>query len=117
MFKLLFFSTIQSLLLALTQVFLKLGLNRMEPFGFNRIFFKSALFNLPFVSSGLCVAGASLIWFHIVKHFELSVAYPLISISYVFGMIASILIFHETVSLSRWIGVGFIMVGVIFLTK
>jgi undecaprenyl phosphate-alpha-L-ara4N flippase subunit ArnE len=89
----------------------------MEPFGFNWKFIKSALFNLPFVSSGICVASASLLWFYILKNFELSVAYPLISISYVFGMIASILIFHETVPLTRWVGVGFIMVGVVFLVK
>jgi undecaprenyl phosphate-alpha-L-ara4N flippase subunit ArnE len=88
----------------------------MEPFGFSWKFFKSALFNWQFASSGLCVVAASLIWFYIVKHFDLSVAYPMISISYVFGMLAAIFIFHETVSLSRWIGVGFIMLGVIFLT-
>jgi undecaprenyl phosphate-alpha-L-ara4N flippase subunit ArnE len=89
----------------------------MDPFGFNWRFFKSALLNLPFALSGICVATASLFWFYIVKHFPLSIAYPLISISYVFGMLASILVFKETVPLSRWIGVGFIMVGVVFLTK
>jgi undecaprenyl phosphate-alpha-L-ara4N flippase subunit ArnE len=89
----------------------------MEPFGFNWKFIKSALFNWQFASSGMCVAAASLIWFYIVKHFDLSVAYPLISISYVFGMLASVFIFHETVPASRWIGVGFIMAGVVFLTK
>ncbi|MDR1667649.1 MAG: EamA family transporter [Bacteroidales bacterium] len=117
MLKLIFFSTIQCIFLAFTQVFLKLGLERMDPFGFNWRFFKSALLNLPFALSGICVATASLFWFYIVKHFPLSIAYPLISISYVFGMLASILVFKETVPLSRWIGVGFIMVGVVFLTK
>ncbi|MDR1865457.1 MAG: EamA family transporter [Bacteroidales bacterium] len=117
MLKLVLFSTVQSLFLALTQVFLKFGLERMSPFGFNWRFFKSALFNLPFAASGICVAAASLIWFYIVKHFELSVAYPMISISYVFGMLASVFIFHEQVSVLRWIGVGFIMTGVVFLTK
>ncbi|GHT24490.1 membrane protein [Bacteroidia bacterium] len=117
MLKLILLSTIQSAFLAFTQVFLKLGLERMEPFGFNRQFFKSVLLNWQFASSGICMAAASFIWFYIVKHFPLSVAYPLISISYVFGMLASIVIFKETVPVSRWIGVGFIMIGVVFLTK
>jgi uncharacterized membrane protein len=117
MLKLVLLSTVQSVFLAFSQVFLKLGLERMEPFGFNRQFFKSALYNWQFALSGVCVATAALIWFYIIKHFPLSVAYPLISISYVFGMLASIVIFKETVPITRWIGVGFIMLGVVFLTK
>jgi undecaprenyl phosphate-alpha-L-ara4N flippase subunit ArnE len=115
--KLLLLSLVQSLFLAFTQVFLKLGLERMEPFGFNWKFFRSALFNWQFCTSGVCVATASLLWFYIVKHFPLSIAYPLISISYVFGMLASVFIFKEQVPLIRWIGMGCIMVGVALLTK
>jgi undecaprenyl phosphate-alpha-L-ara4N flippase subunit ArnE len=38
-------------------------------------------------------------------------AYPMISLSYVFGTLAAIVIFHEQVPLSTWIGVGFIVLG------
>ena len=61
--------------------------------------------------------AASLVWFHILRHYPLSLAYPLISISYVFGLLASILIFHEAVPLTRWIGVLLIMAGVALLTR
>lgn len=107
----------QSLFLTLTQVFLKFGLARMEPFGFNWNFLRSALFNWQFAMSGVCVVTASLIWFYVLKNFDFSLAYPLISISYVFGMFAAIFIFHEIVPATRWIGVGFIMLGVFFLTR
>jgi len=52
-----------------------------------------------------------------LKHFEFSIAYPMTAIAYVFGMLAAIFIFHETVSFTRWIGVGLIIIGVIFLVK
>ena len=117
MLRLIVLATIQSFLLATSQVFLKLATLRMEKFSFTWAFFKDLLMNWQLASSGISIAAATIIWMYILRHFELSVAYPLISISYVFGMLASIFIFHEVVPLTRWIGVGFIMVGVIFLVK
>mgnify|MGYP001738475588 FL=1 len=53
---------------------------------------------------------------YIVKHFPLSQAYPLISLSYVMGMLAAVFIFHEAVPLIRWVGVALIMVGVVLVS-
>ena len=44
-------------------------------------------------------------------------AYPLASMSYVFGMLAAIFIFHEEVPLTRWLGVVLIMGGCYFIAK
>ena len=63
------------------------------------------------------MVAATMLWFYILKHNDLSLVYPLISISYIFGTLAAVFIFHETVPLSRWIGVILIMVGVAFLAK
>lgn len=117
MTRLLLLSTVQCVFLAATQVFLKLAMERMGKFAWTWAFFKSQLTNWHLLFSGICVVTATLLWMYILKHFPLSVAYPLISISYVFGMIASILIFHETVSISKWIGVALIMGGVFFLLR
>ena len=117
MLRLIILSTIQSFLLAACQVFLKLATLRMDKFSFTWAFFKDLLVNWQLALSGVSVASATVIWMYILKHFELSVAYPLISISYVFGMLASIFIFHEVVPATRWIGVGLIMAGVVFLVK
>ena len=38
-------------------------------------------------------------------------AYPMVSLSYVFGMLAAIYIFHEHVSPSAWAGIMLIMAG------
>jgi undecaprenyl phosphate-alpha-L-ara4N flippase subunit ArnE len=54
---------------------------------------------------------------YIVKNFPFSMAYPMISISYVLGMFAAIFIFHEDVPLVRWIGAFLIMAGCVLVAK
>ena len=108
---------IQSALLAMGQVMLKFGLLRMEPFGWNLSFWRSALVNWQFALCGICFGAASVLWMYIIKHYPISTAYPLVSLSYVFGMIAAIVFFHEHVDMSKWIGVLLIMEGCYFITK
>ena len=108
---------VQSLLLVSGQVLLKFALERMLPFSWTAAFWKSVFVNWQFASCGLCYAAGSLLWFYILKHFPFSMAYPLVSLSYVFGMIAAILFFHEPVSLTKWLGVLLIMAGCYFIAK
>ena len=44
-------------------------------------------------------------------------AYPMVSLSYIFGMFAAILVFHEQVPLIRWAGVLLIMAGCVLIAK
>jgi undecaprenyl phosphate-alpha-L-ara4N flippase subunit ArnE len=89
----------------------------MDKFCWTWKFFRDLALNWQLAASGLSMVMASLIWFYILKHNDLSLAYPLISISYIFGTFAAVFIFHETVTPTRWIGVLFIMIGVGFLTR
>ena len=52
-----------------------------------------------------------------LKHFPLSQAYPLGSMSYVVCTIMAIVFFHETVDIQKWIGVLLIMAGCIIIAK
>ena len=54
---------------------------------------------------------------YIVKRYPLSVAYPMISLSYVFGLLAAMVFFQESVSVMKWIGIGFIIIGCFLITK
>lgn len=110
-------AVIQSMILALGQVTLKFGLMKMEPFGWNRAFWVSALLNWQFALSGLCFGAASLLWMYIIKHYPLSSSYPLISLSYVFGMLAAMFFFHEEVDWHKWIGVVLIITGCLMISK
>ena len=107
----------QSLLLASGQVLLKFALERMLPFAWTAAFWKSVFVNWQFAACGLCYGAGSLLWFYILKHFPFRMAYPMVSLSYVFGMIAAIVFFHEPVGLSRWLGVLLIMAGCFFIAK
>ncbi|MCR5313173.1 MAG: EamA family transporter [Bacteroidaceae bacterium] len=117
MLQLLPISVVQSILLAGGQVFLKFALNRMEPFGWNWTFWKSVLLNWQFAACGICYAAGTVLWLYIIKHFPFSMAYPMVSLSYVFGMIAAMIFFHETVDIVKWIGVLLIMGGCVLIAK
>lgn len=114
---LLVLAIIQSLLLAGGQVFLKFALNRMLPFAWTFDFWKSVFANWQFAACGLCYGAGSILWFYIIKNFPFSMAYPLVSLSYVFGMIAAIVFFHEPVNMTKWLGVLLIMAGCYFIAR
>lgn len=111
MWRVILYATAQSLLLAGGQVFLKFALTRMQPFGWSWAFWRSMLLNWQFAAAGLLFGASSVLWMYIVKHFPLSVAYPMISLSYVFGMVAAIVFFHEEVSALKWLGILLIVAG------
>ena len=117
MWSVLFLAVVQSVLLASGQVFLKFALHKMQPFGWTWKFWGTLLLNWQFAACGLFFGASSILWMYIVKHYPLSVAYPMISLSYVFGMLAAIFFFHESVSLSKWMGVALIMMGCCLVAK
>lgn len=117
MWQVILYAVAQSALLATGQVALKFGLARMQPFGWTWRFWGSVLLNWPFALSGLLFGSASLLWMYILRRFPLSVAYPMISLSYVFGMLSAILFFHEEVSAAKWAGVALIMAGCCLIAK
>lgn len=114
---LLLLALVQSLLLAGGQVLLKFALVRMLPFSMTLAFWKSVFLNWQFAACGLCYGAGSLLWFHIIKHYPFSMAYPLVSLSYVFGMIAAIVFFHEQVDFLKWTGVLLIMAGCYLIAR
>lgn len=114
---LLLLAVIQSSLLAGGQVLLKFALNRMLPFAWSAAFWKSVFVNWQFAACGLCYGAGSLLWFYIIKNFPFSMAYPLVSLSYVFGMVAAIVFFHEPVEWTKWLGVILIMGGCYFIAR
>ncbi len=117
MLRLILLSTIQSLFLVSSQIFLKIAIEKLGQFKLSWDYASNALTNWQLALSGISIVSATFIWMYILKHFEFSVAYPMISISYVFGIFAAIFIFHETIPLTRWLGVFLILVGVILVAK
>ena len=63
--------------------------------------------------AGLCVYGVgSMVMIVALKHGELSVLYPLISLNYVWVAILSVLLFQESMNPLKIAGICIIMLGV-----
>jgi len=117
MWKILYYAIAQSAMLVGGQVFLKMALMRMPRFAWSKSFWVSLLTNWQFAVCGLLFGAASLLWMYIVKRFPFSMAYPMVSLSYVMGMVAARVFFHEDVTLTRWLGVLCIVAGCFLIAK
>ncbi|MBQ2521255.1 MAG: EamA family transporter [Bacteroidales bacterium] len=117
MWKLISLSILQSLFLCGGQVLLKLGLVKSGPFSWSAAFFRSQLTNWWFPACGVSFTVAGVLWFYLLKHYPFSIAYPLSCISYIFGMVAALLVFGEQVSWLQWLGVLLIMAGCALIVK
>lgn len=79
-----------------------------------KIFFLLQMFFNPWILSAFFSAFvASICWMAAMTKFELSHAYPFMSLSFVFVLGLSGLFFHETITLPKLFGVLLIMTGII----
>lgn len=61
--------------------------------------------------------GLSIIlWAYVLKKMDFSQAYPLSSLSFIFGMILAYFLFQEAIPFTRWIGVILIVVGCVLIS-
>lgn len=117
MYRLIALVVVQCMLLTGGQVFLKFAMMRMPSFSWSREFFYNLLTNWQFAASGILFGLGSLLWMYIVRIFPFSASYPLVSLSYVLGMLAALVFFHEEVSATKWIGVTCIVFGCFLIAK
>lgn len=76
------------------------------------------LFSSPFVVGGFVfVFSGALFWLAVLSRWPLSLAYPLLSISYVIGISASVLFLKEKVTLVQLLGVVVIILGVFLVSR
>jgi undecaprenyl phosphate-alpha-L-ara4N flippase subunit ArnE len=115
--KVILLTIVQCFLLASGQVCFKFAVEKITKFQFSWTYFTDILTNWWLLASGICLISATVLWGYILKHFEFSVAYPITAFAYVFGVLAAIFIFHETVPATRWLGIGCIILGVILIAK
>jgi undecaprenyl phosphate-alpha-L-ara4N flippase subunit ArnE len=117
MFRLICLIVAQSILLVAAQTFLKISVQLFGDFAWKWNYFKTIFATWQFAASGVCALASMLTWMYVLKHYEFSLAYPLLSISYIIGMLSACLFLNEVVPLTRWIGVVIIMIGVYFVAK
>jgi drug/metabolite transporter (DMT)-like permease len=79
-----------------------------------KIFFLVSMIWDPWVLSSI-VAGffAFLCWMAAMTKFELSYAYPFMSLSFLLVLILSAILFHESLTISKVVGVVLVIAGII----
>jgi drug/metabolite transporter (DMT)-like permease len=67
----------------------------------------------PHIVAGLgCYVVSVAVWIVGLSRVPVSIAYPMLSLGYVVNAIAAHYLLGEDVTVSRWLGIGFIIVGV-----
>lgn len=80
----------------------------------DKIIFLLQQFGNVWILSGLAAAFvAALCWMAAMTRFELSYAYPLMSLSFVLVLGLSVAFFHEAITASKVIGIALIVAGII----
>lgn len=76
------------------------------------------LFSTPYILLGFMVYGISaVLWLDVLSRLDFSMAFPLVSLTYVFALVIGSLIFHEPVGWSRVMGVFLICGGLVFIVR
>lgn len=105
-----------TLMLSVGQVCWKIGLQQ-EGFSLTRTGILGLVGSWQIWAGFILFGVATLLWFDVLSKAPLSLAYPLMSLSYVFGLLAAKYYFGESVSPMRWTGVFLICLGVALVAK
>lgn len=65
-----------------------------------------------FVAGIACYVVSVLVWIMGLSRVPVSIGYPMLSLGYVINAVAAYFLFGEVLGASRWLGIGFIIVGV-----
>ncbi len=76
--------------------------------------FAGAIIGSPLIVTGIVFYAISMIfWLLVLSRIDLSLAYPMLALSYVGVMLVSLFVLGEKVTAVRWIGAAFIIMGVV----
>lgn len=101
------------------QLVMKHGMNTVGKINAAELLSKmSGAFLNPYVIGGLLLYGISaVVWMIVLSRVDLSFAYPMVSLGYVFVVISSKYIFDERVTALRLIGTLVICLGVFLISR
>lgn len=99
------------------QVLVKMGMDQVGAFTFSLRMFVQAFTNWRVVLGFVLAFGGSVFWLGVVSRVPFSVAYPLLSMSYIFGLIAAFALFRERISISNIIGTLLICIGIVLAAR
>ncbi len=109
------------LLNAGAQLLLKAGTNTVGHFEFtlaNAMPMGMKLASQPPILIGIaCYVVSVVVWILALSRVQVSIAYPMLSIGYVVNALLAWVLFGEDLNAQRWIGIGFIIIGVYLVAR
>lgn len=91
-----------------------IGAGALPSGGPDKIVFLLKLLVNPWIVSGFVAAFlASLAWMAAMTKFDISHAYPFMSLNFVLVILAGGLLFHEAITLYKLVGLGLIVMGIV----
>ncbi|HEV2221055.1 MAG TPA: 4-amino-4-deoxy-L-arabinose transferase [Casimicrobiaceae bacterium] len=109
------------LLNAAAQLMLKAGTNRLGVITLTAGDWLATLIRMAterhFIGGAALYVVSLVVWILGLSRVPVSLAYPMLSLGYVVNAIAAHYLFGEAVSVQRWLGIGFIIVGVWMVAK
>lgn len=118
MWEYIIFVILQALSLAGGQAMFKLFVDKLGEGGWAYQNLKATSINNWWVLALMVLFfGASFaLWAYVLKKMDFSQAYPLSSLSFIFGMFLAFFLFQESIPFTRWIGVVLIVVGCVLIS-
>ena len=109
------------LLNAAAQLLLKAGTNRVGEFAFsldNVVPIGAKLVANPPILAGLaCYVVSVVVWILGLSRVPVSIAYPMLSVGYIVNAFAAWMLFGESITAQKLVGIGFIVIGVYLVAK
>ncbi len=107
---------------AVGQVMMKNGMSQIGQIGgWNKLFTPGTfadIFTNYYVIGGLVLyAISAFLWLGALSSKSVSYMYPLLSLGYVLTAILGSVFLKESISLLRWLGIGFIIIGCFFIFR
>ncbi|OLF54251.1 4-amino-4-deoxy-L-arabinose-phosphoundecaprenol flippase subunit ArnE [Pseudomonas chlororaphis] len=63
------------------------------------------------------LGGGLLVWLLVLQRMEVGIAYPMLSLNFVFITLIARFVFHETIDRRHWLGVALVLAGVVLLSR
>jgi multidrug transporter EmrE-like cation transporter len=109
------------LLNATAQLLLKAGTNRVGEFAFAwdnvvPVGLRLAT-SAPIVGGLACYVVSVVVWILALSRVPVSVAYPMLSVGYVVNALAAWMLFGESLTAQKLVGIGFIVIGVYLVAR
>ena len=103
------------------QLLLKAGVSTVGPIHINAdatwATFGRVFVQAPVLAGLMCYVVSVGLWMVALSRVEVSVAYPMLSLGYVFNAVGAWWLFGEALGPARWAGIALILLGVFLISR